>query len=369
MKKENFNNHTGSPRVLIAPLDWGLGHATRCIPIIYELLANGCEVIVAAEKRTKSLLIKEFPELVFLSLEGYEIQYSHTSSLLPLKFFMQFPKLVLSIYKEHQWLKKAIKKYKVDAVISDNRFGFYNVAVPCIYITHQLFIKTSNDFTEKIAQKIHYWFIKKYSYCWVPDFEEEINIAGELSHLQKKQLEIIYLGCLSRFKKRPLVEKKYKLAIILSGPEPQRTIFENLLLQQLKAYKESTLFVRGLPGDISIKQNNQANINITNHLPSEELGIAIQQSDLVISRSGYTTIMDLIKLQQKAIFIPTPGQTEQEYLAKHLSFQKMFLYFNQQYFNLIEAIDEAENFIFNPACFDMEQYKSVVYKFVQSLKK
>jgi len=191
MDEEKINIPAGKSRILIAPLDWGLGHATRCIPIINELLANNCEVLVAAENGTKSLLQKEFPQLVFLPLAGYRIKYSYQRSLFPLKILLQSPGLIYSICKEHHWLKKTVKTYNIDAVISDNRFGLFHSSIPSVYITHQLLIKTGNNFGEKIAQKIHYWFIKKYSICWVPDFEGDNNIAGELSH-PKKNCQVLF---------------------------------------------------------------------------------------------------------------------------------------------------------------------------------
>ncbi|MEI9933524.1 MAG: glycosyl transferase family 28 [Ferruginibacter sp.] len=284
---------------MIAPLDWGLGHSTRCIPIIKELLEQGCEVLIAAEGAPKSVLQNEFPQLIFLSIKNYNIQYSHKTKLFSVALLLQTPQILFAIYKEHQWLKKIVKEQNIDALISDNRFGLYHSIVPSVYITHQLLIKTNNCFTEKIAQRIHYWFIKKHTQCWVPDFEKEPAIAGELSHPKKLPASVNYIGCLSRFEKKPGIEKKYDLLIILSGPEPQRTIFENILLQQLKEYNGIVLLVRGLPTN-SLNNINSGNIKIVNHLKSSELNIAIQQSEIVISRSGYTTIMDLIKLQKKS---------------------------------------------------------------------
>jgi len=369
MSENNFNIIAHKHRILIAPLDWGLGHATRCIPIIHELLVQGCEVLIAAENSTQSLLQNEFPQLVFIPLTGYRIRYSYLKFWLPLKIFLQIPRLLYSIYKEHQWLKRAIKMNKIDAIISDNRFGLYFSGIPSVYITHQLLIKTENDFTEKVAQKIHYWFIKKYSVCWVPDFEGDINISGELSHPKNISDQLTYLGGLSRFEKINSIEKKYDLAIVISGPEPQRTIFEDILLEQLKDYKGSVLFVRGLPSNQSIKQSPNSSIKIVSHLSSRELNLAIQQSNYVISRSGYTTVMDLLKLQQKAILIPTPGQTEQEYLAKHLMERKIFFYVEQENFSLIESLQKAKKFPFNIPAFNMEEYKNVIQQFVESLKK
>jgi len=280
---------------------------------------------------------------------------------------------LLRIYREHQWIKRVVKDYAIDAIIADNRFGVYHSGVKSVYITHQLLIKTGRDFAEKIAQRIHFWFIKKYSFCWVPDFETKENIAGELSHSAIHPSNIKYIGCLSRFEKKEIVSKKYDLMLLISGPEPQRSIFEQILLVQLQNFEGTVLLVRGLPG-IKEKEEKILGENlqkptliIKNHLPSDELNVAILQSKLVISRSGYTTIMDLVKLGQKAILVPTPGQTEQEYLARHLMSQQYFYATSQDGFILTDALKQAGAFPTSIPAFDMELYKKVVGEFVQSL--
>lgn len=373
MINKKINKISKKNTILIVPLDWGLGHATRCIPLIKEFHANGCEVIIAAETATKSLLEHEFQQLTFIPLKGYRISYSRKKYWLPLKIISQIPRIVLGIYEEHQWLKKVVKKYSINAIIADNRFGLYHSGIPSIYITHQLLIKTGSNFTEKIARKIHFWFIKKYTSCWVPDFEGKDNISGELAHPLKHPPNINYIGCLSRFEKKEGFGKKYDLLILISGPAPQRAIFEELLLPQLQNYNGKVLLVRGLPGNDENEEKalytnaQNPHLIIKNHLSAQELNDAIQQSQLVISRSGYTTIMDLIKLRQKAILVPTPGQTEQEYLAMHLMKQHFFYATSQEGFTLTDALKQATDFPFAIPSFDMEQYKKVVYQFVQSL--
>jgi len=358
---------------LVIPLDWGLGHATRCVPVIRALLANGCEVLIAAEGATESLLKHEFQQLRFIPLTGYRISYSKKKYWLPFKIIAQVPWILMRIYKEHQWVKKNVKIHSITAIIADNRFGLYHSTLPSVYITHQLLIKTGNPFTEKVAQKIHYWFIKKYSVCWVPDFVGPNNIAGELSHPVNRPKNITYIGGLSRFENRGAFEKKYDLLMLVSGPEPQRTIFESLLLIQLENFKGKSLLVRGLPGIAAVDENdfetrnNQPNLTIKNHLAAEELNEVIQQSDLVVCRSGYTTIMDLIKLNKKAILVSTPGQTEQEYLAAHLMQQQIFYAVSQQHFNLGESLAAASGFTFVIPSFDMDQYQKNIQQFVQSL--
>lgn len=366
----NSDNNYAKKTILIAPLDWGLGHATRCIPIITELNENGHKVILAAEGPVKELLQQEFPQNLILPLKGYKIKYSKSAFWLPAKLLIQLPQILLIINKEHGWLKEAVRKYRIDMVISDNRFGLFHKTVPAIYITHQLFIKTGNSFSEKIAQRIHRWIIKKFDECWVPDFEKENGIAGVLSHPAKSLNNIKYIGCLSRFEKKEHQEKENKLLILLSGPEPQRSIFENMLLQQVENLKGKILFVRGLPGKIQtapVTQTHKANIIFKTHLPAKELCDVIQQSEMVLCRSGYTTIMDLIKLQQKSILVPTPGQTEQEYLATYLQSKNVFYSAPQHNFNLLASIKEAEQFSYKMPEVDMYLFKKVVHAFIKKL--
>jgi uncharacterized protein (TIGR00661 family) len=356
--------------VLIAPLDWGLGHATRCIPMIEELQLLNCTVIIAAEKATLKILTEAFPTIQALPLHGYRVHYSRTKYFFFFNLLLQIPKTLLRIYIEHNWLKKVVKKYKVDAIISDNRFGLYHHQVPCVYITHQLSIQTGNHILDKLVQKIHFNSIKKFTHCWVPDFEDrENNMAGALSHADNIPSNVTYIGCLSRFKKDSVAAKKpYSIVAVISGPEPQRTIFEKILLAQLHHFKGKSMLVRGLPnqGDkISLMQNG--NLTIKNHLSMQDLNATILQADWVIARSGYTTVMDLVKIGQRAILVPTPGQTEQEYLADYLYKKQLFFIASQHDFDVAAAIQGAKLYQLQPIMVNMDLYKQVITQFVHSL--
>lgn len=364
MKGEKFNIPGNKLRVLIAPLDWGLGHATRCIPIIFKLLQQNCEVLVAAEASGKILLQKEFPGLIFIELRGYRIQYSRTTFWMPVKILLQLPKLIYCIYAEKRWLKKAVDKYKIDAVIADNRLGLSHKKIPCAYITHQLQIKTGGRFTESIVQKIHYHFINKYTRCWVPDAGGEVNLAGELSHpVILPHVQVVYLGPLSRFEKIDAAIK-YDLCVILSGPEPQRSIFEKIILTGLKDFKGTVFLLRGLPGNSLLPESNSNSLQIHNHLAAAELNLVLQQSKIIICRAGYTTIMDLVKLQKKAILVPTPGQTEQAYLACYLQEQNLFYSVQQKDFSVGDALKKAADFSFKEVAVQQKNYEEAVEDFV-----
>jgi len=361
----DFNKHNGKMRILVAPLDWGLGHATRCIPIVKELLNNHCEVYIAAEKNIFFLLEKEFPSLVFLRCKGYEIKYGQNKNDFFVKMLFQFPKIFISILDENRWLKRTVKEYKIDAVISDNRFGMYSKKIPSIYITHQLYIKTGNRFTDLMAQKIHYFFIKKYTQCWVPDNKQN-DLAGELSHPKKIPLNVIYMGILSRFQSLSLV-KIYDLLITISGPEPQRSFFEKKILKELESFRGSALLVRGLPAD-NQSLPSTSSLKIVNHLSAEDLNRALEQSKIIIGRSGYTTMMDMAALKKKAILIPTPGQTEQEYLAKYNFKRNYFFSVDEDKFSIVSTLKNAALFEFKLIDISSEEYKKTIEEFVLSLK-
>jgi UDP-N-acetylglucosamine transferase subunit ALG13 len=364
---------TRKPRILVAPLDWGLGHATRCVPVIRELLAQGCEVWLAGEGAQEQLLKAEFPELPFLALAGYRIRYAKTASGLAWKMIRQGPKLRRAIRQEHDWLKKKLEEHGFDAVISDNRYGLYHKSIPCIFITHQLRIKSSlGIWTEKLLQKRNYKYINRFSECWVPDMPGENNLAGELSHPQKKPvIPLIYIGPLSRFENsRDLSHSPLGvggLLVLLSGPEPQRTLLENKIVDEISHHNGTATIVRGLPGSFSLIPSTNM-LHFYNHLPAEELDKEIQQAEFVIGRSGYSTVMDLVKLKKKNILIPTPGQTEQEYLARYLLQKQIAFSVPQKDFSLADALQQARQFSYcDPAIDSGLLFQQTISRFLSTL--
>ena len=339
-------------KLLVAPLDWGLGHATRCVPVIRDLLNSHCEVWLAGEGAQEKLLREEFPSLPFLPLKGYRIKYAKTG--FTGKILLQVPSILRSIKEENKWLKEQATNYGFEAVVSDNRYGLYHEKIFSVFITHQLFIKSSlGKWSEKILQQWNYKFINRFNECWIPDEQGENNLAGELSHPVKLPLiPTKYIGPLSRFARQPadsfadqkiINEIKDHLLIILSGPEPQRTILENKVVDEIANYPATATIVRGLPGEKDIIPSTNT-IHFYNHLSSEELNSEAMKAEFIISRSGYSTIMDIAALQKKSILIPTPGQTEQEYLANHLMKKQFAFCVDQDSFSLLKDIEEARNF-------------------------
>ena len=188
---------------MLAPLDWGLGHATRCIPIIEHLIESGCLVTIAAEKATRRLLETEFPTLEFINLPGYRIEYPQKGSSFIIKILLQIPKILWAIHQENKWLKNELKKRSWDIVISDNRYGLHNENLTSIFMTHQLrVISGAGIIIDGFIQQFLYKKINRFTQCWIPDIEGDENIAGVLSHPQKKPKNFAYIGLLSRLNKK-----------------------------------------------------------------------------------------------------------------------------------------------------------------------
>jgi uncharacterized protein (TIGR00661 family) len=327
---------TNTKNILIAPLNWGLGHATRCIPIIQELEKNGFTPIIASDGIALQLLQKEFPHLESVALPSYEIEYAKEGNDFKWKLIKNSPKMIQAIFEEKKFVKELIKKYDLKGIISDNRLGVYSKKVPCVFITHQINVLSGK--TTWISSKIHQYFIKKFDECWVPDFQESGNLSGKLGHLRSNYLNLKYIGPLSRLEKKEL-DSKYKLMVILSGPEPQRTMLEEKLIAELQNYNGEVIFIKG---KVEANQKREVKRNITyyNFMTSKEIETTFNHSEIVLCRSGYSTIMDLAKLGKKAFFIPTPGQYEQEYLAKRFKRNGFIPYAKQDDFiieNLLEV--------------------------------
>nr|WP_262921492.1 glycosyltransferase [Psychroserpens algicola] len=302
-------------RILIAPLNWGLGHATRCIPIINALIAHQFEPVIASDGIALSLLKKEFPQLESYELPSYHITYPKKGEHFKLKMLKSSPKMMKAIKAEKKMVATIIESHNINGIISDNRLGVYNKNLPCVFITHQLQVLSGN--TTWLSTKLHQKIIKRFQECWVPDNLGDANLSGKLGHTHMYEMPIKFIGPLSRFTKSD-VPATYDVMVLLSGPEPQRSLLEEKLMSEFLKFKGKVIFVRGVVEN-DCHSYKKGNLSVYNYMTSSQLETAINESALVVSRSGYTTIMDLAKLNKKAFFIPTPGQFEQEYLAKRLT--------------------------------------------------
>lgn len=335
-----YMNH--QKHILVAPLDWGLGHATRCIPIINCLLECKCKVSVAGSGSSLELLKQEFPHLVFHELPAHKITYSSNRFFL-INLILQTPRLVNSIRQERKELQRIVRANKVDAIISDNRYGCHASGVYSVLLIHQLniILPPSLAWGKQLVDFIHHHCIKKFDACWVPDFPGSI-FSGRLS--ESKKINARFVGLLSRFTVRDDTRKNGLIVGLVSGPEPQREIFEKLLISEFKKLNSPSLIVRGLPNQVREEVNEQS-VRLISHAPAIELEKILAGAEIVIARGGYSTIMDLHALGKKqVIFVPTPGQTEQEYLADEMKRRDIAFTQAQDQFNLIVALEESKKY-------------------------
>lgn len=347
-----INKPKKAKRILVAPLDWGLGHATRCIPIIRKLSEHGFEVIIAAETGVAVLLAAEFPNLTMVDLQGYRVRYSRKASSFGINILWQLPRLLRCIRRERKWLQEVANQYEIDGVISDNRFGLSHKNLPTAFITHQLAPQTGFHFLNSLARKINYHYINRFDVCWVPDRQTEPHYSGALAHPHSMPaIPVRYLGVLSRLNPS-VIEKRYDLCVLISGPEPQRIILENQLINALQHTDLYVVMVRGLPGATAKPIANASNLTIHNHLPAEALNRILNESAIVLSRTGYTTVMDLAVLGRKAILIPTPGQPEQLHIGSHLKNNPQFVIASQNNFDLQLALQTLAERNYHPQPID-----------------
>jgi len=356
------------PSICISPLDWGLGHATRCITLIQAFEKLGYQVFIATEGYHEVILKEALPNAHFLHLRGYRIRYAKWGFILPLVLLYQLPQIIYSILFEYRWLKKAHAQYQFDLIVSDNRFGFYHKQVPSVFITHQLNLQMHFEWATRSFQKIQYNWLKRFTACWIADIEGSENLSGILANpKQKPSIPLWYMGCLSRLIDIAIDTSSDNSSSIqgatnnnqnvflgiVSGPEPQRTLLENLLWKAGNKLNIPFVVIAGTPSKEKpnkiIAENENAILYA--HLAAPALVKEIKRAHYIICRGGYTTLMELIPFEKKLIFIPTPGQTEQIYLGKLWEEKNWALCYAQEYFKLDFALEQASRFHFKQAPF------------------
>lgn len=323
--------------ILICPLEWGLGHAGRMIPLAKALQEDDNTIFIGTGTEHQQFLGSELKGIRFIDFGGFRPSYS---GILPqyLALFFQIPALIYHIIKEHIKLGRIISEYNIDIVISDNRFGLWNRKAKTVYVTHQIRIPFPQKlrFLEWTGVIVHRFFIKKYDLCFIPDLPGEMNLAGRLAHSVKLPENARFIGILSRFsdinEKAGSSDNALHNTLILSGPEPQRSILRGIIAGMQGNNASPLVILEGRPG-IPDKDKGTGKIITYNHLPSAEMKKIIKGSTGIIARAGYTTIMELVSLNCSALLVPTPGQTEQEYLAGYLSEKGWFLAIRQKDLN------------------------------------
>lgn len=321
-------------KVLVCPLDWGLGHATRCIPLIRALLANGHQVRIGAAGGGLGLLRGEFPDLDVFEFPGYRVRYAASPRFFLPVMLWQLPRVFSGMREESRRLERILAEHPADLVISDGRYGVRPKRLPGIFITHQVFIRIPGRFpglalAERILLALNLHLLRAFDAVWVPDFPGADSLSGELSHKPGAPAGLEFIHPLSRFTESAIPAPEVDILAVVSGPEPQRTLFERILRNQLKGVQGTRVLVRGLPGSFpagstpgpSQKASAIVPQGLTefDHLSGAELAGLFGSARMVVARSGYTTVMELAGLGARAaLMVPTPGQSEQEYLADHL---------------------------------------------------
>lgn len=208
--------------------------------------------------------------------------------------------------------------------------------IPSVILCHQLNLPLKPRFLARIADWFHHLALSRFSEIWIPDFEGENNLSGDLSHSNRRRRKVKFIGILSRMRRRES-ELEYDAAIVLSGPEPQRSILEHMLVEQAIALPLRTIIIQG---KTRARQHYfvEEHVEVASYFTSEELNGCLAASKVVVCRSGYSSLMDLAALGKKALLIPTPGQGEQEYLARYLSGKSGFAYQMQDRLNLGEGL-------------------------------
>ena len=362
---------TLSPKqILIAPLDWGLGHTARCVSLIRHIKALGHHPIVAGNAAQQTFIKETFGTIDFIHLDGYNITYSKWNRFGQAGIISQLPRVHKMITYEREWLQQLSLRLHIDGVISDNRYGLFHPNIPSVIMTHQLMALSGiGNVIDREVQKVHYKYLERFNSIWVVDAPGFPNLAGKLSHTHILPRNTNYIGLLSRFEG---TKKEYvtgqSLLVLLSGPEPQRSILSGILWQQVLRHNGTVTFIEG-------SNNAVTPVNIPRHITyhklitDEKLAPLLHQAGIVVCRSGYSTIMDLVALSKKAILIPTPGQTEQEYLALHLHSQGIFFTKKQSGFNLDNALKESLQFPYNLPSLNNSYttYRKVVAEWLDAL--
>lgn len=331
-------------KIIIAPLNWGLGHATRCVPIINYLMTNEAEVTIASDGNALEFLKKCFPTLPFLELPSYNVKYGKLN--FSIQTAINFPSYLKAVYEENSLLKKYLKTHKIDIIISDNRYGFYHNDVASVIICHQICMLTPSGASalRPYLYRLHKSFLKPFDKIWIPDFEsDDYNLSGAMSHEVVLPKNARFIGPLTRAERNRDDDKSFEayILVMLSGVEPQRTYLEEKLISQASKIKsEKFIFLKGIVDDKS--EVLESNITILPYASGDKLNELLLDAKVVVCRSGYSSVMDLYYLGKKVIFIPSKGQTEQEYLSNIAAKKGWAIEMKEDNLILAEAIQHVE---------------------------
>lgn len=328
-------------RIMVAVLNWGLGHATRSVPVINKLIGTGATVFLAGDGPPLQYLREAFPSLGAYELPAYNIRYPSGLSG-AWKTVFQAPSIIRAIKEERKQVAQLAQDLSLDALISDNRYGAHTEHAVSIFMCHQLRVLPPKGFRwgAPVIFQWHKRFFSRFDQLWIPDFPGEDNLSGILSHGLNTGMPTHYIGPQSRFEEyeKQVMVKGNSILALLSGPEPQRSIFEDIVREQLHRSGKRAILVRGMVENA--EPVVEGNLKIISYVQQQELAELLNEAECVVCRPGYSTLMDLSKFSKKVILIPTPGQTEQEYLAELLAEKGRAILQRQNHFNLKTAMEQ-----------------------------
>jgi len=345
---------TRQKKIIVAPLNWGLGHASRCIPIIKALMQEDFLPVIAGDGGSLAFLKKEFPTLEAIDLPSYQISYRKN---LKWNLLKKYPSIRKAVRKEYKIINQYIEDHSdVAGILSDNRFGVRSPKVPSIYITHQVNVLAGilTPFTSFVHQQI----IKKFDECWIPD-EQDSKFSGRLSQ-SRRNLNQKFVGVLSRFEKKNL-DKEIDILIVLSGPEPNRTELEQKITRKFDGTELNVCLVQGKV-ETEEKTSIHGKFTMINYVLSEKLEHLLNTSKYVVCRSGYSSVMDLVSMEKRALLIPTRHQTEQEYLAQYHHKNRLFEVVKEH-----ELLEKKINWEFDasPKTFKKKEFDPTLFRLFQ----
>ncbi len=349
--------HSILRRILVAPLNWGLGHVARCIPLITALERRGAEVFLASDGVALHLLRAEFPHLPAFDLPSYRIRYDSANMVRNIGW--QLPRILYAVRSEQWATERLVREHGIQGIISDNRYGCFSRQAKSVILSHQLHLRVPSRPLEWAANRVLRLALDRFDAVWVPDAADAPNLSGALSHPPLPDRAVRYIGPLSRLRPQQR-EQEYDVAVVLSGPEPQRSILETLLLEQAMLLPQKFIFVQG---KTQAKAHHfvSENVEVVSYLTSGELNQVLAAADVVVCRAGYSSVMDLAAIGKKAILIPTPGQTEQEYLADYLGQKDLFLAQSQEKIDLESGLKALRGTIgFRPGAVRTDGFEAVL---------
>ncbi|RYD53545.1 MAG: glycosyl transferase family 28 [Sphingobacteriales bacterium] len=341
-------NRTIAKKILLGPLDWGLGHTTRCIPLAQHLQQLGATVFFAGTAAQIAFFRKSVPDIQPLLLEGYGVTYAQTRRGFLPHLLKQLPHIFRCIRREHLWLDQMVQHYGFDGILSDNRYGLWHSRIPSVFITHQPGLQTGlGNGTNHLFAQFHQRLMRRFGAVWLVDRSESTGLSGALAHPSVLPEQARYIGLLSQFAAPDSTpSRKAGILILLSGPEPQRTLLSNRLWQQVQGFHQQVIFVEGRAD--APERRAAGSVWWFAQLNAAELMPFMQSAAYVVCRSGYSTLMDAAVLGLSLVLIPTPGQTEQEYLGRELFRNGQALCYRQESFDLQKALEAAATFPFRP---------------------